>query len=151
MASAIPSIRPGWVEELPHASRGEGGFGWDALFIPDGSDRTFAEMSGEEKDRVSHRRRAWEALAAEQHRVGEHPVPEVVVELGRRHVLRVLGRRPDRGVVARDADLVAAGRQRVAQAAPVLGDRASIERTLSADARARSTSGSIRPGWARTR
>jgi non-canonical purine NTP pyrophosphatase (RdgB/HAM1 family) len=42
--------------------RGEGGFGWDALFIPDGSDRTFAEMSGEEKDRVSHRRRAWEAL-----------------------------------------------------------------------------------------
>jgi non-canonical purine NTP pyrophosphatase (RdgB/HAM1 family) len=45
------------------APRGEGGFGWDALFIPEGSDRTFAEMSGEEKDRVSHRRRAWEALA----------------------------------------------------------------------------------------
>jgi XTP/dITP diphosphohydrolase len=43
--------------------RGEGGVGWDALYIPDGSDRTFAEMSGEEKDRVSHRRRAWEALA----------------------------------------------------------------------------------------
>ena len=47
------------------APRGEGGFGWDSLFIPDGSDRTFAEMSGEEKDRVSHRRRAWEALARE--------------------------------------------------------------------------------------
>ncbi|HSP94769.1 MAG TPA: non-canonical purine NTP pyrophosphatase [Thermoanaerobaculia bacterium] len=45
------------------APRGEGGFGWDALFIPEGSDRTFAEMSGEEKDGVSHRRRAWEALA----------------------------------------------------------------------------------------
>jgi non-canonical purine NTP pyrophosphatase (RdgB/HAM1 family) len=48
---------------IADAPRGEGGFGWDALFVPDGSDRTFAEMSGEEKDRVSHRRRAWEALA----------------------------------------------------------------------------------------
>ena len=43
--------------------RGEAGFGWDVLFVPEGSDRTFAEMSPEEKDRVSHRRRAWEALA----------------------------------------------------------------------------------------
>jgi len=47
------------------APRGAGGFGWDAIFIPTGSGRTFAEMSGEEKDRVSHRRRAWEALAAQ--------------------------------------------------------------------------------------
>ena len=38
-------------------------FGWDALFIPRGARRTFAEMTGDEKDRVSHRRRAWEALA----------------------------------------------------------------------------------------
>jgi non-canonical purine NTP pyrophosphatase (RdgB/HAM1 family) len=43
--------------------RGGGGFGWDSLFLPTGSDRTFAEMTGEEKDAVSHRRRAWEALA----------------------------------------------------------------------------------------
>ncbi len=43
--------------------RGSGGFGWDSLFIPTGAARTFAEMTGEEKDRVSHRRRAWEALA----------------------------------------------------------------------------------------
>jgi non-canonical purine NTP pyrophosphatase (RdgB/HAM1 family) len=50
---------------IAHAPRGKSGFGWDALFIPEGSDRTFAEMSGEEKDRVSHRRRAWEALARE--------------------------------------------------------------------------------------
>ena len=48
---------------IADAPRGEGGFGWDALFIPEGSSRTFAEMSGEEKDRVSHRRKAWEALA----------------------------------------------------------------------------------------
>ena len=43
--------------------RGERGFGWDSIFVPEGEARTFAEMSGEEKDRVSHRRSAWEALA----------------------------------------------------------------------------------------
>ena len=43
--------------------RGAGGFGWDSLFIPATGARTFAEMSPEEKDRVSHRRHAWESLA----------------------------------------------------------------------------------------
>jgi XTP/dITP diphosphohydrolase len=43
--------------------RGNGGFGWDTVFVPEGSERTFAEMAPEEKDRVSHRRRAWDALA----------------------------------------------------------------------------------------
>jgi XTP/dITP diphosphohydrolase len=51
---------PGSIAAAP---RGSGGFGWDSLFIPSGSDRTFAEMSPEEKDRSSHRRRAWEDLA----------------------------------------------------------------------------------------
>jgi len=46
------------------APRGERGFGWDAIFIPDGETRTFAEMSPAEKDARSHRRRAWEALSA---------------------------------------------------------------------------------------
>jgi non-canonical purine NTP pyrophosphatase (RdgB/HAM1 family) len=45
------------------APRGAGGFGWDAIFLPEGSDRTFAEMAPAEKDRVSHRRRAWELMA----------------------------------------------------------------------------------------
>ena len=45
------------------APRGAAGFGWDTIFIPTGSERTFAEMSGHEKDRFSHRRLAWEALA----------------------------------------------------------------------------------------
>ncbi len=44
------------------APRGAGGFGWDRLFVPDGETRTFAEMAPEEKDGVSHRRRAWEKL-----------------------------------------------------------------------------------------
>ena len=45
------------------APRGTAGFGWDVLFVPEGSDRTFAEMAPSEKDRVSHRRRAWDVLA----------------------------------------------------------------------------------------
>ena len=44
------------------SSRGEGGFGYDPVFIPEGFDRTFAEMSADEKDRLSHRRKALEKL-----------------------------------------------------------------------------------------
>ena len=46
------------------APRGGGGFGWDTIFVPEGEGRTFAEMAPEEKDRISHRRRAWDAIAA---------------------------------------------------------------------------------------
>ncbi|MBQ5719933.1 MAG: non-canonical purine NTP diphosphatase [Alistipes sp.] len=42
---------------------GEGGFGYDPLFFPEGGDRTFAEMSGEEKNTISHRGRAVRKLA----------------------------------------------------------------------------------------
>ena len=42
--------------------RGSNGFGWDTLFIPDGHDRTYAEMTAQEKNSISHRRRAFEAL-----------------------------------------------------------------------------------------
>jgi non-canonical purine NTP pyrophosphatase (RdgB/HAM1 family) len=45
---------------------GEGGFGWDSLFIPNGSYKTFAEMSGDEKDEYSMRRLAFKALADNQ-------------------------------------------------------------------------------------
>lgn len=51
---------PGSIAPVP---RGRRGFGWDSLFIPEGENRTFAEMEPEEKDRLSHRRRAWEDLA----------------------------------------------------------------------------------------
>ncbi len=39
--------------------RGEKGFGYDAVFLPDGSDRTFAELSTEEKNLISHRAKAF--------------------------------------------------------------------------------------------
>ncbi len=44
--------------------RGEGGFGWDRIFIPDGHTRTFGEMTAEEKNAFSHRKRAFENLKA---------------------------------------------------------------------------------------
>lgn len=43
--------------------RGEGGFGYDPIFVPDGETRTSAELSPEEKDAISHRGRAFRALA----------------------------------------------------------------------------------------
>ena len=43
--------------------RGENGFGWDPIFRPDESDRTYGEMSATEKDAISHRGRAWRAFA----------------------------------------------------------------------------------------
>lgn len=42
--------------------RGEKGFGYDPVFCPDGSDRTLAEMSMEEKNRISHRAKAFDAM-----------------------------------------------------------------------------------------
>jgi XTP/dITP diphosphohydrolase len=42
--------------------RGTGGFGYDPIFEPAGWDRTMAELSPEEKDRISHRGRALRAL-----------------------------------------------------------------------------------------
>lgn len=46
------------------APRGEGGFGYDPVFVPDGYTTTFAEMSAAEKNRISHRGQAVEKLAA---------------------------------------------------------------------------------------
>ena len=42
--------------------RGGAGFGWDPVFVADGESRTFAELSGDEKDALGHRGRAWRAL-----------------------------------------------------------------------------------------
>jgi len=42
--------------------RGTGGFGWDVIFIPEGHDRTYGEMSAVEKNAISHRRKAFAEL-----------------------------------------------------------------------------------------
>jgi XTP/dITP diphosphohydrolase len=44
--------------------RGTGGFGYDPVFLPDGYDRTFAEMTTDEKNQISHRARALAKLVA---------------------------------------------------------------------------------------
>jgi XTP/dITP diphosphohydrolase len=45
--------------------RGAGGFGYDPLFVPNGFDRTFAELSGAEKNKISHRAVALQNLKRE--------------------------------------------------------------------------------------
>ncbi|WP_457612116.1 XTP/dITP diphosphatase [Methanocaldococcus sp.] len=42
--------------------RGDKGFGYDPIFIPEGFDKTFGEMELEEKNKISHRRKALEEL-----------------------------------------------------------------------------------------
>ncbi len=45
--------------------RGEHGFGYDPIFVPEGHDRTFAEMDAASKRALSHRARAFAALTAD--------------------------------------------------------------------------------------
>jgi XTP/dITP diphosphohydrolase len=49
--------------KLTREPRGAGGFGYDPIFVPDGSELTTAQMSPEAKDAISHRGRALRALA----------------------------------------------------------------------------------------
>ena len=64
---------PGGVEEifegrctgvLGAEPVGGNGFGYDPLFVPDGCNRTYAQIGEAEKNRISHRARAWTHLAA---------------------------------------------------------------------------------------
>ena len=49
---------------LGRAPIGGNGFGYDPLFVPDGFAQTYAEIGDAEKNRISHRARAWGQLAA---------------------------------------------------------------------------------------
>jgi len=70
---AAAAVWPGGREEVvrgtvagvvPSAPRGTGGFGYDPVMVPvEGDGRTFAEMSDDEKHALSHRGRAFRALA----------------------------------------------------------------------------------------
>ncbi len=50
--------------EILLTKRGEEGFGYDPIFMPDGFDRSFAQMTDEEKNEISHRGRAVRKLIA---------------------------------------------------------------------------------------
>jgi XTP/dITP diphosphohydrolase len=49
--------------EIIESARGSEGFGYDPIFVPEGSTKTFAEMTMEEKNTMSHRARAIASLA----------------------------------------------------------------------------------------
>ncbi len=53
-----------WRGTVLEAAAGEGGFGYDPIFQPEDAAVSAAELSAEEKDALSHRRRAFRALAA---------------------------------------------------------------------------------------
>ena len=68
--TVVTLIRNGKVEQvegivrgsIATAEYGNGGFGYDPLFIPEGYDKTFAELPAELKNTISHRARALQAL-----------------------------------------------------------------------------------------
>ncbi|OBI83462.1 RdgB/HAM1 family non-canonical purine NTP pyrophosphatase [Mycobacterium asiaticum] len=51
-------VRGEWRGTIARAPRGDGGFGYDPVFVPNGEQRTAAELTPEEKDAASHRGRA---------------------------------------------------------------------------------------------
>ena len=64
-----------WEGRIALAPRGSGGFGYDPVFIPEGERRTAAELSSEDKNRLSHRAQALRALVAALESAGVYSRP----------------------------------------------------------------------------
>jgi XTP/dITP diphosphohydrolase len=64
-------VRGEWRGALVGAPRGGNGFGYDPIFVPEGEQRTSAELEPAEKDAISHRGRALRALLPALHRLAE--------------------------------------------------------------------------------
>lgn len=59
-----PVFLEGVVEgKIAEEEKGEAGFGYDSVFVPNGYDKTFAQLGEAEKNKISHRHRALVALA----------------------------------------------------------------------------------------
>jgi XTP/dITP diphosphohydrolase len=62
---SAPLVAEGrWEGRIATAPRGAGGFGYDPLFLPGDGERSVAELAPEEKNRLSHRAQALDALLA---------------------------------------------------------------------------------------
>jgi len=61
-ASEHSVVRGEWAGSIVREPRGDGGFGYDPVFLPAGATQTAAELTPEEKDVASHRGRALAAL-----------------------------------------------------------------------------------------
>jgi XTP/dITP diphosphohydrolase len=74
--AVLALVGPGYEElaegvclgRLAEEPRGTNGFGYDPIFIPDGFTRTYAELSAEEKNKISHRAAAAEKMREIIHR-----------------------------------------------------------------------------------
>lgn len=55
--------------KLNYSPQGDGGFGYDPLFIPEGFNKTYAELTAEEKNKISHRAKALEILRKELEKI----------------------------------------------------------------------------------
>jgi XTP/dITP diphosphohydrolase len=60
LLGAFEGVVEGVIVDL---ARGESGFGYDPIFLPDGFDKTFAELPAEIKNQISHRAKAARQLA----------------------------------------------------------------------------------------
>lgn len=60
--AVVESVTGACRGRIGHQRRGDGGFGYDPLFVPEGGRRTMAELSPEEKDAISHRGAAFRRL-----------------------------------------------------------------------------------------
>jgi XTP/dITP diphosphohydrolase len=58
----VGSFRGEVYGTIINAPRGANGFGYDPVFVPDGFDKTFAELDPEEKNKISHRAKAVEKV-----------------------------------------------------------------------------------------
>jgi XTP/dITP diphosphohydrolase len=63
-------VRGEWPGVIARAPRGEGGFGYDPIFVPAGSQRSAAELTPAEKDAASHRGRALALLLPALRKLG---------------------------------------------------------------------------------
>ena len=62
-ADPLPIVCEGrWEGTIARAPRGDGGFGYDPVFVPRDQQRSAAELQPDEKNRISHRGRAFDAL-----------------------------------------------------------------------------------------